>query len=76
MPAAGGNHPIEHPVRRAALKIGTTTATQGLAERALNHGRFHITIYEPGMLRPLLAQFISAAREALDDDGTMPDIER
>jgi hypothetical protein len=24
---AGGNHPIETPVRRAPLKIGTTTAT-------------------------------------------------
>ncbi|MFJ4539950.1 hypothetical protein ACIP39_28895 [Streptomyces tibetensis] len=28
MPAADGNHSIEHPVRHAALKIGTTTATQ------------------------------------------------
>jgi len=28
MPAAGGNHPIETPVRRTPLKIGTTTATQ------------------------------------------------
>ncbi|MET7653988.1 hypothetical protein [Streptomyces sp. NPDC005486] len=27
MPAADGNHSIEHPVRHAALKIGTTTAT-------------------------------------------------
>ncbi|MDQ0596026.1 hypothetical protein QF037_000371 [Streptomyces canus] len=27
MPAAAGNHPIETPVRRTPLKIGTTTAT-------------------------------------------------
>ncbi|MBA2950357.1 hypothetical protein [Streptomyces himalayensis] len=49
---------------------------QGLAERALNHGRFHITFYDPGMLTPLVAQFISAAREALDDDGTVRTTER
>lgn len=28
MPAAGANHPIETPVRRTPLKIGTTTATE------------------------------------------------
>lgn len=60
-------------VERMASQIDR--CSQGLAERALNHGRFHITIYDPGMLTPLVAQFIDAAREALDDDGTMRSFE-
>jgi hypothetical protein len=35
MPAAGGNHPIGTPVRRAPLKIGTTTATDAVGARLL-----------------------------------------
>lgn len=32
MPAAVGDHPIETPVRRTLLKIGTTTATEAHTE--------------------------------------------
>ncbi|WP_405852244.1 hypothetical protein OG361_05940 [Streptomyces sp. NBC_00090] len=33
MPAAGRDHPIETPVRRPPLKIGTTTATKPKAAK-------------------------------------------
>ncbi|MFD5258426.1 hypothetical protein ACFWM5_37130, partial [Streptomyces bobili] len=42
MPAAGGNHPIETPVRRTPLKIGTTTATKRRDKRPRTLGSWSI----------------------------------
>lgn len=40
MPAASGDHPIETPVRRTLLKLGTTTATYSPQLSCLHPYRF------------------------------------